>query len=184
MKRLRLWLSSPSPLTFLLLATTFVLVSTGAAQEKSHDALAQARAKARSENQRVLLLITGGNTVVDDGLVKALGNYRSLGKLLKYEYQLAALPAASIAAKALRTQLKLEDQALPVLAALDTDDKVVGTLNAGEMLGSAGIVVKSVRTFLEAHACAPLDARKVLAEGLASATASKRHVLLYLSAPW
>ena len=70
---------------------------------------------------------------------------------------------------------------LPTVAVLSATDEVLGTLNAKE---SGSFAPDRVRTFLEKHSCAPLDARKVLADGLAVAKKDGRHVFLYLSAPW
>ena len=175
-----------------LITTTLVIcaalvastVAQGPDQEKSHDALALARAKAGAENQRVLMLLTGGDAAVEDGLIAALSDYRALGKLLKYEYQLAALPADSRPGKAVRHRLKLGDLALPALVALTSDDAVLGTLPAEKIGTGNGAVTDRIRGFLEAHKCAPLHARKILADGLATARQTERQVFIYLSAPW
>jgi len=41
-----------------------------------------------------------------------------------------------------------------------------------------------VRSFLSSHVATPVDARDVLAQGIAAADKSKRHAFVYLSAPW
>ncbi len=158
------------------------------AQDKSYDALAHPRTKAKAENQRVLLLLNGGNAAVNEALSDALADYRALGKLLRYEYQIAALPAASVAGKATRKRLGLDDLALPALAVLsadeETDKQRLGTLSAEHMVEGDAFAPELVRKFLKQHACEPLHARKVLADGLALAKKDKRHVFVYLSAPW
>ena len=168
----------------LVCAVVLATVAAIAPAQKSHDALAQARSKAKAENQRVLLLLRGGDKTIDAGLEAAIANYRQLGKLIKYEYQLAAQPAASLAATQLREKLKLDPLALPTLVALDTDDGVLGVLPAKAMVSEGGFGVGKVRGFLEQHVCTPLDANKVLAEGVLEAKKSKRQVFVYLSAPW
>lgn len=168
---------------FLCAVTLGVIAAVASAQAKSHDALATARHKARHENQRVLLLLTGGGEI-EDGLVKALGNYRGLGKLLRYEYQLAAQPAASVAGRALRQRLRLGDVATPTLAVLDTDDKLLGSLGGEQMAVDGAFTAGPVEAFLKKNNCSPRHARKVLAEGIAAAKKSKRKVFVYLSAPW
>ena len=153
--------------------------------QKSHDALAQARAKATAENQRVLLLLRGGESEIDSSLLAAMANYRKLGKLIKYDYQLAAQPAAALAATHLRKKLELaEVLALPTLVALDTDDGVLGVLDARAMVSADEFGVDKVRGFLEQHVCTPLDANEVLGAGILEAKKSKRQVFVYLSAPW
>ncbi len=163
----------------LCVVTLCALAAMAPAQEKSHDALAHARAKAQAENQRVLLYLTGGDAAVDEQLMKALDDYRTLGKLLRYEYKLVALPATSLAGTAIRKRLDLAGLALPALAALSTEDKVLGTLGAGQASEN-----DRVRGFLKKHGCAPLHAREILASALETAKRSKRLVFLYLSAPW
>jgi hypothetical protein len=153
-------------------------------QEKSHDALAHARAKAEAENQRVLLLLTGGDAAVGDALTKAMTAYNTLGKLLRYEYQVVALPAASLAGTALRGRLGLKELALPALAVLDTDDAVLGRMDAKGMAADGSFSAGRVRAFLESKECVPRLAREVLADGLAVAKKSARDAFVYLSAPW
>ena len=154
------------------------------AQDKSYDALAHPRTKAKAENQRVLLLLNGGNAAINEALSDALADYRVLGKLLRYEYQIAALPAASVAGKATCKRLGLDALALPALVALNADEEVLGKLSAEHMVEADAFAPDLVRKFLKQHACEPLHARKVLADGLAVAKKDKRHVFVYLSAPW
>ena len=167
-----------------LLCVVALAAVTATAQEKSHDALAHVRAKAEAENQRVLLLLTGGDAAVGAALTKAMADYKVLGKLLRYEYQVAALPAASLPGTALRGRRVLKDVALPALAVLDTEDAVLDRLDAEGMVQSAEFAPGRVRTFLEKNECAPRHARKVLADGLAIAKKSARDAFVYLSAPW
>ena len=155
-----------------------------APHKKSHDALAHARAKAEAENQRVLLLLTGGDAAVGAALTKAMTEYQTLGELLRYEYQVAAMPAASLAGTALRGRLGLKDLALPALAVLDTKGAVLGRLDAKGMAADGSFSPGQVRTFLEKNESAPRHARKVLADGLAIAKKSARDAFVYLSAPW
>ena len=119
-----------------------------------HDALAHARAKAKSEHQRVLLLLTGGDAAVDAALRSELENYRSLGKLLKYEYQLAAVPGASLPGKAAEKRLGLSRLHLPALVAVTVEDEVLGTLNArlkasgGSYFADGRLTVADLKVFV------------------------------------
>lgn len=165
----------------LALAAGASLVS---AQAKSHDALAFARAKAKAENQRVLFLLTGDASPVQDQLIAALGNYRVLGKLVRYEYQLAAQPGTSLAARAAVTRLRIEQPDAPALIALTPADEVLGTLSRSGMVSDGQFDPARVKGFLDTHVATPVDARDVLAQGIAAARKSKRHAFVYLSAPW
>lgn len=164
-----------------------VVLATAAAlapAQKSHDALARARDKAKAENQRVLLYVSGGDAAVDAALRKSMANYRQLGKQLKYEYQVAALPATSLAATHLRKTLGLADYALPILAALDTEDRLLAAVGADAIATEGEFKLAAVTEFLGKFVCTPLDARKVLEDGITEAKKSKRQVFVYLSAPW
>lgn len=160
------------------------IAALATAQERSHDALATARAKAVAQNQRVLLLLNGGDAALGEALAQALTDDQALGKLLRYEFQLAAQPAASLAGEALRQKLQLADVALPALAVLDTGDRLLATITPEQMTTDGRFDAARVREALEAHACAPLSARAVLAQGLTTAKNSERQAFVYLSAPW
>ena len=161
-----------------------VVAALAPAQDKTHDALAHPRAKAKAENQRVLLLLTGGDATVGVALTKLMADYRAIGKLIRYEYQIAALPAHSLPGTAVRKRLGLSDLALPAMAALSTKGEVLGTLSAKQMVEGDSFSPDAVQSFVKKYTCSPADAREVLAAGLATAKKSKRHVFVYLSAPW
>lgn len=164
-------------------ALALLLAAARAGAQKSHDALAYARHHAKQQNQRVLLLLQGEATPIGDALEAALDEYRNLGKLVRYEYQLAAQPAQSLAARHLRLKLALDDTlTLPALIVLDTEDRVLGTLEKDAMTGEDDM--PSVRRFLEEHKAKALDARAVLETGLALAKKTQRQTFVYLSAPW
>lgn len=165
----------------VVLGALAALATRAPAQVQSHDTLASARAWARHENQRVLLLLTGGAVAIEDALEAALR--QQYGRLLRYEYQLAALPKDSVPGTALHRRLGLGEVDLPALVVLDTADAVLGKLDSGQMLENGVFAPTRVGAFLQPHACAPREVRKVLAAGLAVAKESERQVFVYLSAP-
>ena len=153
------------------------VVGLGQATAKSHDALAVAGEMARFENQRILLLLMSGEEAADDAVVAALSGRGGASRLLRYEYQLAAQPASSVAGQALRKRFGLMDAGLPIAAILSADNELLGHVagpGAGAKLGE----------LLERHPCKPMNARSVLAASTKAAKQSGRHLLLYLSAPW
>ena len=168
----------------LLCGIALAALAAAASAQQSHDALAPARAHAEAHNQHVLLLLTGGDDEVGEELGDAMANYRKLGKLLRYEYQVAAVPADSVAGIALRTRLGITDLALPALLVLTTDDQVLETFGARLMLDGDDFATEQVHALLGRHKRAPQNAREVLAAGLAAAKKNKRHAFIYLSAPW
>lgn len=170
------------PIVRLLAVVIFISFISGAgatpaAAQESHDALATARAKAAAQNQRILLLLTGDDSDTEQALVKALATYEALGHLLKWEYQLAAVPDESLAGGALRARLQLGDAATPVVAALDTSERVLGTLHG------ADLDIADVESFMKQHAAKPVDARKSLVDAIGVARRTDRRVFVYLSAP-
>ena len=166
--------------------TLGVLAALTPAQDvrESHDALAIPRSKAAFENQRVLLYLTGGDAETDQRLAAAMNNYGTLGKLLRYEYQMVALPANSLAGAALRKQRKLGEIELPALVVLSATDQRLGQMTAPQMSREGRFSSKAVRAFLESHKCTPRNATEVLSEANARAKKSRRDVFVYLSAPW
>lgn len=172
---------------YLVCSTLFAVLvgAAGAQAQKSHDALARARLAAKAQSQRVLLVLQGERTEQSDALEAALHDYRNLGKLLRYEYQLAAQPANSLAGRDLRQTLELDEAlVLPALFVLDADDRVVATLQASDMGDAGAIDTDRLRRFLEAHKTVAVDARETLEQGLALARKSQRKTFVYLSAPW
>ena len=97
---------------------------------------------------------------------------------------MAALPGASRPGRAAARRLRLDRLALPALVAVSVDAEVLGTLSAREMVDAGRLAASRVRAFLEKHKCASVDARRVLAAGLATAKETGRHAFVYLSAPW
>jgi hypothetical protein len=151
---------------------------------KSHDALAGPRAKAAFENQRVLLYLSGGEPAANQAVTTALSRSAKLTRLLRYDYQLAAIPAASVAGIALSKQFGLDKIAAPSLVILTAKDQKLAQLTSSQVYHDGTCDVKAVQSLLDTHKCSPKNARTVLSEGIARAKKTKRDVFVYLSAPW
>ncbi len=170
-------MSPRTPLAAMAAWVVMFTVASGQETPPAHDALAVARAKAELENQRILLLLTSGDDAADRALQESLSGRGGLGRLLRYEYQVAAQPASSPAGRALRRRFGLAESALPTVAVVTAREELLGHLGGAS-------VTDDLKSLLERHECEPLDARSVLGAQLKVAKDAGKHVLLYLSAPW
>ena len=162
-------------------AVLWVASSSHGRRAADHPAIDPARMRAEADNQRVAVVLLGGATSIAEPLAKALRSNRGLRRLLAWDYELTAQPAESVAGRSLREQLGVE--ALPALAVLSSDGVVLGTLEGEQMMEGQVFVLGSIRRFLEAHRCEPVDARAVFSKALVEAQASGRRVLTVLTNP-
>jgi len=149
--------------------------------------LAAPLAKAAKDNQRLLVHLTGGDATIGAALDKAIADYRSLGKLIRYEYQHVSVAGDSAQGKELAERIGIagaDESSLPNLAVLAADGKVLALLSPSDMTENGKLDLAAVRRYLEAHQAPPLQARKVLAAGIALAEKTRRQVFVFLSAPW
>lgn len=151
--------------------------------------LATALAKAKKENQRVL--IQWGAEWCDwcKWLAATMKSDRELSRHLLYEYQVVHVDVGRFdkhmdVAKELGAELK----SIPFLTVLDADGKPLAQQNTepfeNEVAGKKGHDAAKLSTFLRGHAAKPLVADQVLAAGLAAARQQHKRVFLHFGAPW
>jgi hypothetical protein len=150
--------------------------------------LAQALAKARAKNRRVLVLVFQEWHGPSSDLARVLREDREVKHELLYEYDLVKANVTMDAdAPAVLRELGLDPDALerPSLIVLDPEREVVARV-AGSALEQSPQHADpaKVLAFLEPHRATPLDAEVVLREALARAAASKRRLLVHFGAPW
>ncbi len=163
------------------LSPGLVLATHAAAQ--SDGPLADERATAAAENQRVLIHLKGGDKALDAALAQAMK--KELRRLLLYEYQVVATEADGTRAAEIGRDLGLgSSMALPALVVATPDGEWAATLTADGMVEDSALSTDRVQRFLNQHKAQPLDARAVLAKGLATAKRKDVHAFVYLSAPW
>jgi thiol-disulfide isomerase/thioredoxin len=155
-------------------------------------ALADAVAKARKDNQRVLVQ-WGANWCGWCHLLHEL--YKKDEKIaheLLFEYKLVMVDVGRFDKNldlAEKLGADLKKAGLPYLTILDGDGKVLAnqetsSLEKPDKGDRAGHDPAKVLDFLKKHAATPLDAAAVLAEGMARAAKEDKRVFLHFGAPW
>ncbi len=149
--------------------------------------IAGALERAARENQRVLVMF-GGNWC---GWCHKLHNLfktdKDIAKTLLYEYQVVLVDIGRFdkhmdVAGGYGADLK--KSGVPYLVVLDADGKVLADQPTGELESGEQHDPKKVSAVLEKWKAPPLDAEKVLADGLARAASEQKSVFLHLGAPW
>lgn len=151
--------------------------------------VADAIAKAKKENQRVLIQ-WGANWC---GWCKWLaGTMKSDGKLsrkLMYEYVVVHVDVGKFDKHMdLAKELGAEFEGIPFLTILGADGKALVQQNTEpfetKVDGKNGHDAKKLVEFLTQHEAKPLVASDVLAAGMAQAKAEQKRVFLHFGAPW
>jgi len=155
--------------------------------------IAQALAKAKKDNRRVLVQ-WGGNWC---GWCRLLhGLYKSdkeIARKLLYEYEVVYVDAGKPAGKNIELAesygADLKKHGFPYLTILDATGKAIAnqetsSLEIKDKTAKPGHDPKLVLAFLTEHQAAYLDAQKVLDAGLQEASQSSKRVFLHFGAPW
>ncbi len=146
-------------------------------------AIAAAMAKAKAHNKCVLVVFEQQDNKLCAELAKTMKAHRDLSTLLRYEFDVATVDATAAADEAKARDFTAAKE-VPALLVLSADDKVLGKFTAkdfveGDALNTASLIAK-----LKELKSAPLDAEKVLAEGLSTAKKTNFRVFLRFDAPW
>lgn len=151
--------------------------------------VAAAVAKAKKENQRVLIQ-WGANWC---GWCKLLANKMrtnaGLSRELLYEYQVVHVDVGQFDKNMdLAKSLGADFKAIPYLTILDGDGKAIVQQNTEPFEtkdgDKQGHDAKKLLEFLKQNQCKPLDANVVLTEALATAKSQHKMVFLHFGAPW
>jgi len=181
-------------LAFLLL--TAALAAQEAESAKVYDETADATkvvaaavAKAKKENQRVLIQWGANWCGWCKWLATKMKTDAKLSRELLYEYQVVHVDVGQFDKNMdLAKSVGAEFKAIPYLTILDGDGKPVAQQNTepfeNEVDGKKGHDGKKVLAFLKEHEAKPLAASAVLAEGLAAAKKDGKRVFLHFGAPW
>lgn len=152
--------------------------------------IAAALAKAKKENQRVLLQWGGNWCGWCIKLDEVCRTNPKLSQKLRYEYVVVHVDAGINGKNAdLAKSYGAVCDGYPYLTILDADGKPVVNQSTpafevdGENLG-AGHDPKKLLEFFTTHQAPPLDAQKVLDESLAKAKSDGKRVFLHFGAPW
>ncbi len=151
--------------------------------------VAAAIAKAKKENQRVLIQ-WGANWCGWCKLLAAkMTNTAKLSREILYEYQVVHVDVGQFDKNMdLAKELGAEFKAIPFLTILDGDGKPLVQQNTEPFETTdgdkSGHDAKKLLTFLKEHEAKPLDANAVLASALATAKQEQKAVFLHFGAPW
>lgn len=149
----------------------------------------QALAKAKKENQRVLIQWGANWCGWCKWLAATMKSDREVSHELLYEYQVVHVDVGQFDKHMdLAKELGAKFSAIPFLTLLDADGKPLVQQNTEpfetKVDGKDGHDAKKLLAFLKEHAAKPLVAADVLAAGLAQAKQSGKRVFLHFGAPW
>lgn len=150
--------------------------------------IAAAVAKAKRENQRVLVQ-WGGNwcgwcILLDECMKKDA----AIKRLVLYEYVVVHIDAGQPAGKNLDLAktygADLQTHGFPYLTVLDGDGKVIANQDTGSLKDGPKHDPAKVLAFLKKHVAEPVEAQAALDAALKDAKLSGRLVFVHFGAPW
>jgi len=151
--------------------------------------VAAALAKAKKENQRVLIQWGANWCGWCKWLAGTMKSDNDLRRELLYEYQVVHIDIGKFDKhKDLAKQLGAELKSIPFLTILDADGKALVQQNTepfeAKVDGKDGHDSKLLLAFLKKHEAKPLVAADVIAAAMATAKANDKRVFLHFGAPW
>lgn len=151
--------------------------------------IAAALAKAKKENQRVLIQWGANWCGWCKWLAATMKSDGDLSHELLYEYQVVHVDVGQFDKHMdVAKELGADFKAIPYLTVLGADGKALVQQNTEpfetKVDGKDGHDGKKLLAFLKQHAAKPLVASDVLAAGMAEAKTSGKRVFLHFGAPW
>ena len=151
--------------------------------------VAAAIAKAKKENQRVLIQWGANWCGWCKWLAATMKSDAKLSREILYEYQVVHVDVGRFDKHMdLAKSVGAEFKAIPFLTILDGDGKPVVQQNTEpfetDVDGKQGHDAKKVLAFLKEHEAKPLTAASVLADAVAAAKKDGKRVFLHFGAPW
>ncbi len=150
--------------------------------------IAAAVAKARKENQRVLIQWGGNWCGWCTKLHECMTKDSEIARTVLYEYVVvhvdAGVPDGKNIDLAASYGADLKKHGFPFLTVLDADGKVIANQDTGSLEDGPKHDAKKVLEFLKRHTAAPRDAQAVLDAAMQAASNSGRSVLIHFGAPW
>lgn len=158
-------------------------------QADGHKQVAEALAKAKRDNQRVIIQWGANWCGWCKWLAGTMHSDQDLAHELLYEYQLVHIDVGRFDKhKDLAKELGADFHAIPFLTILDGDGKPLVQQNTEPFEintnDTHGHDPAKVLAFLKEHAAKPLDATEVMIAGRAAAKAAGKRVFLHFGAPW
>jgi thiol:disulfide interchange protein len=193
---------APTPVTPTTPATPATPIATGTAKSAAktttptYDEKADARqqvaaalAKAKRDNQRVLIQWGANWCGWCNWLAATMKSDGNLSRKLLYEYRVVHVDVGQFNKHMdLAKELGAELKAIPFLTILDADGKPLVQQPTEpfevEKDGKKGHDAAKLVTFLTEHQAKPQVAAEVLAAAMATAKAEQKRVFLHFGAPW
>jgi thiol-disulfide isomerase/thioredoxin len=146
--------------------------------------ISTALARAKKENQRVLVMFGGNWCGWCHKLHDLFQKNPEIARLLLYEYRLVMVDSNTNQQIAAGYGADLAKHGVPYLTVLSADGKVLSNQDTGSLEDGPKHDPAKVKAFLSKWVAPQEDAGKVLKDGLARAAAEKKQVLLHFGAPW
>ena len=153
--------------------------------------IADALARAKNENRRVLIQWGGNWCIWCIRLHHTFTTNPEVRKTLSYEYNLVLVDAGRNGKNldlAEEYGADLKNNGYPFLTVLDAEGNVLANQETGsleaEIDGKPGHSPEKVMAFLTKHQAPYLTAESVLGDGIAKARAEGKRVFLHFGAPW
>ena len=151
--------------------------------------VAAAVAKAKKENQRVLIQWGANSCNWCKWLAGTMKSDAQLSREILYEYQVVHVDVGQLDKHMeLAKSVGASFQSIPYLTILDADGKPLAQQNTepfeNEVEGKKGHDAKKVLAFLKEHEARPAAAATVLADAMATAKKDGKRVFLHFGAPW
>jgi thiol:disulfide interchange protein len=163
-------------------------------QPSVYDTTANARvqidaalARAKRDNQRVLVMYGGNWCGWCIKLHHLLTTDKTLARTMLYEYQWVLVDIGRFDRNvdiAAGYGADLKKNGVPFLTVLDADGKVLANQETGALEKGPQHDPEKVAAFLNKWKATPLDAGKVVTDALARAKADDKRIFLHFGAPW
>jgi serine/threonine-protein kinase len=145
--------------------------------------IANAVARAKRANKRVLLQFGGNWCPWCHKLLDVFQNNSDVRRVLSHEYELVLIDSEQQAAQDLIAEYGLLLNGVPFLVVLDAEGNLVHQQRTGELVVDGHHDPEKVTELLKKYA-APRDAETVLQAALATASSEGKRVFLRFGSPW
>jgi hypothetical protein len=150
--------------------------------------IAEASAKARDENRRVLVMWGSNADKTSQAFMELTARNSEVSQKLLYEYFVVRADPAGNEALAAKVGAELRGGSLPRMTVLDADGRVLANEAAATFAASTGASSsydpKALIAFLTKHQAVYLDAEPLLTSALSRAKKEQKTLFLWFSAPW
>jgi hypothetical protein len=150
--------------------------------------IADASAKAREENRRVLVIWGSNTDKASEAFMELTARNSEVSRKLLYEYFVVRADPSGNEALAAKLGAEVKGVSLPRLTVLGADGHVLANeaaaTFAASAAGASSYDPKALVAFLAKHQAVYLDAGSLLTSALSRAKKEQKTLFLWFSAPW